>query len=92
MTGASADHQLALAVGGVGGVGPGIAGYTAWIVAAVVVVALAALAWWTMRPATRATRADGRGRRTTGTDRRQPTDSRPQCTRGSSGGGGQPQL
>lgn len=38
--------------------GPGIAGYRSWIVAAVVLTALAALAWWSLRPARRATRAE----------------------------------
>ena len=38
--------------------GPGIAGYRSWIVAAVVLIVLAALAWWTLRPARRATRAE----------------------------------
>lgn len=38
--------------------GPGIAGYRSYIVAAVVLTTLTALAWWTLRPARRATRAE----------------------------------
>lgn len=56
-------HLSTPKIGGLG-VGPGIAGDRAWTVAAGVVVLLAALAWWTMRPARRASRMDIlRGRR-----------------------------
>jgi type VI protein secretion system component VasK len=57
-------HLSALNTGGLAGVGPGIAGGRSWIVAVGVVVLLAALAWWTLRPARRASHVElMRGRR-----------------------------
>lgn len=51
-------HLSALNIGGLGGFGPGIAGDRSWVAAAAVVVVLAVLAWWTMRPARRASRSE----------------------------------
>ncbi len=48
----------ALEAVGLPSVGPGIAGDRAWILTAAAVFLLAVLAWWTMRPARRATRAE----------------------------------
>lgn len=56
---------LALAVGGLPSVGPGIAGDRSWLVSAGALMLLAVLAWWTMRPARRASRAELRRARRT---------------------------
>ena len=52
-----------LDVDGLETVGPGLASQTAWIVAVAVLVLLAVLAWWTMRPARRASAAERRAGR-----------------------------
>jgi hypothetical protein len=72
---------IALTAGGLLGVGPGIAAGTAWMIAVVVVLLLAAIAWWTMKPARRASRAGlRRGRDTTSvSEGRRSTDSHPRA-------------
>ncbi len=57
--------SAAPSIGGLRGAGPGIAGYTAWIIAAVIILVLVTLAWWTMRPARRASRSEIRSARRT---------------------------
>ena len=68
---------VALTIGRLRGVGPGIVGRTAWTIALGTVLLLGAIAWWTMKPARRASQAElGRGRRTTSTSEEHPsTDS-----------------
>ncbi|MGC1206839.1 MAG: hypothetical protein WA880_02670 [Ornithinimicrobium sp.] len=44
-------------VGGLWGTGAGFVGIGGWVIAFAVVLLLAWLAWWTMRPARRATRS-----------------------------------